>query len=117
MSKRERGRPKLEFDYEQVKALAGMQCTYAEIAAVLKTSEDTITRRIKDDPIFAEALKGGKENGKASIRRMQYTTAKAGHAAMQIWLGKQYLNQSDKNDLDLSGGFSLTIGNDDADTI
>jgi len=95
------GRPKIELTPEQcelAETLAGMQCTHAEIAAVLKVSEDTITRRKQDDPSFAEAIKRGQENGKASIRRMQYKAAKDGNATMQIWLGKQYLGQSDKRE-------------------
>ena len=95
------GRPKIELTEEQcelAETLAGMQCTHAEIAAVLKVSEDTITRRKQDDPSFADAIKRGQENGKASIRRMQYKAAKDGNATMQIWLGKQYLNQTDKRE-------------------
>jgi hypothetical protein len=33
-----------------------------------------------------------------SIRRQQYKSAEGGNVTMQIWLGKQYLNQRDRNE-------------------
>lgn len=44
--------------------------------------------------------------GKRSLRRMQWKSAKGGNATMQIWLGKQLLGQTDKQDI-TSGGESL----------
>ena len=90
------GRPRLEFDLDRVRLLAGIQCTNAEIAAVCGCSEDTITRRTKDDPNFAEALRVGREQGKMSLRRRQWQLAMSGHAHMLIWLGKNILGQRDR---------------------
>jgi hypothetical protein len=42
-----------------------------------------------------EAWKNGREEGKVSLRRLQRRSAEYS-VAMQIWLGKQYLGQSDK---------------------
>ena len=39
------------------------------------------------------------EQGKASLRRMQYGAANKGNVTMQIWLGKQYLGQNDKQEI------------------
>lgn len=36
-----------------------------------------------------------------SLRRMQYRAACAGDRTILIWLGKQYLGQRDKQDLDV----------------
>lgn len=83
-------RPKKIIDPEQVTKLASIHCTTAEIAAVLGCSSDTLERR------FAAAIKKGRETGKASLRRLQWQTAQAGNAGMQIWLGKQLLGQRDK---------------------
>ena len=44
---------------------------------------------------FAEIYKRGSEGGRKSLRRMQFESASKGSIAMQIWLGKQYLGQSD----------------------
>ena len=40
---------------------------------------------------------------KSSLRRFQYTSAKSGSVPMQIWMGKQYLGQRDKNDVTSDG--------------
>lgn len=87
-------------DLEQLRELRSIMCTDEEIAAVLKTSVDTIKRRIADTPAVAEAYTTGRDEGKASLRRIQYEVAIKGHnVGMLIWLGKQYLSQIDKADV------------------
>ncbi len=104
MSKNKGGRPKIEIDLKQLEALAGLQCTDEEIAAVLGVSTDTIGRRKQEeDSSFAEVYKRGKEKGKASLRRYQFEAAKKGNVTMMIWLGKQLLGQKDKSALEHSG--------------
>ena len=66
------GRPKLKIDPEQVKKLAAIQCSYAEMAAVLGCDPSTLTRR------FSQAIKDGREQGKASLKRMQWKAAEKG---------------------------------------
>lgn len=115
-AKKGAGRPRLEFDLEQVEQLAAIQCTDGEIAAVLGCSRQTILNRKDDDPDFLAAIEKGRESGKASIRRMQWNAANAGNTGMLIWLGKQYLGQADKRNLrhgaedDLPVTFTLDIG-------
>ena len=94
--KRSVGRPRFEFDLQQVQALATIQCTDDELGAVLGCSTDTIGRRKQEDPDFAEALKRGKEQGKVSLRRLQWKAAQNGNITMLIWLGKQFLGQRDR---------------------
>lgn len=95
-----------EIDGEMVKRLAGVMCTTDEIAAVLDCSRDTIERR------FMPELEAGRLKGRASLRRLQWKAAEGnpnrydpkgrlleveskGNIAMQIWLGKQFLEQSE----------------------
>jgi len=40
--------------------------------------------------------------GKMSIRRLQFEKAKEGNTTMLIWLGKQYLGQTDKADFQMT---------------
>jgi hypothetical protein len=91
MEKLKRGRPKKFVDLELVEKLAHIQCTYPEVAATLGLSVDTLLRN-KD---FATTYKRGAEGGRKSLRRMQFESANKGNIAMQIFLGKQYLGQSD----------------------
>lgn len=84
------GRPKKEIDYEAVEKLANIQCTQEEIASFLELSVRTLQR----DEEFCRLYKKGKENGKMSLRRMQFKIAEK-NPTMAIWLGKQYLGQRD----------------------
>ena len=83
-------RPKFNIDYEMVEKLAGIQCTQQEIASFLGCSVDTLQR----DETFCGLYKKGQENGKMSLRRIQYKLAEK-NPTMAIWLGKQYLKQRD----------------------
>ena len=84
------GRPKFKIDYEVVGKLASIQCTQQEIATFLGCSVDTLQR----DETFCGIYKKNLENGKMSLRRMQFKLAEK-NPAMAIFLGKQYLGQRD----------------------
>lgn len=93
-----KGRPRLVLNsqgIDTIKSLARIQCTDEEIASVLGVSVDTLTRPHNKE-LFEEAKRSGKQEGRASLRRMQFKQAEAGNSTMLIWLGKQYLEQSEK---------------------
>lgn len=83
-------RPKKPIDEEQLRKLGRIMCTNEEVAAFFGVSADTIERR------FAGVLKEEREKGKTSLRRFQYLAAEKGNTAMLIWLGKQFLGQTDR---------------------
>lgn len=96
-------RPRKEIKKEEFEKLCALQCTLAEIAGFFDCSEDTIERwckrTYKDDiskkPLgFAETYKIHSQAGKISIRRNQFRLAEKS-AAMAIFLGKNYLGQTD----------------------
>ena len=109
------GRPRIEFDMEVIRGLAEIQATDEEIAAVCACSVDTITRRKADDPDFAEAIKRGRDSGKSSLRRAQWTAALAGNVTMMIWLGKQHLDQADKAEHSGPGGGPISTRDETVD--
>jgi len=84
------GRPKKQIDYQAVEKLASIQCTQEEIANFLELSVRTLQR----DDEFCRIYKKGQDNGKMSLRRIQYKLAEK-NPTMAIWLGKQYLRQRD----------------------
>ena len=90
------GRPPRPIDPLLVERLARIHCTQEEIAAVLGCSVDTLQRR------FTAIMDTGRLAGKASLRRVQFKLAESGNATMMIWLGKQYLNQTDRQDYDVT---------------
>lgn len=86
------GRPKKNVNAEDVRKLAALQCTIEEIAAFVGLDKSNVSRR------FAKELKEGREQGKTSLRKYQFDLAKKS-AAMAIFLGKNYLGQSDQKDV------------------
>lgn len=89
------GRPKIEINWEDVRKLSLLQCTQNEIASFLGVSVDTLLRRKE----FCVLHKKGMEEGRMSLRRLQWKKAQDGNTTMLIWLGKQYLGQSDKQEM------------------
>lgn len=85
------GRPKFKINYDKVEAMASVMATEEEIAAVLGCDVRTLQR----DDEFCRIYKKGLKEGKMSLRRTQYELAKKS-ASMAIFLGKQYLGQTDK---------------------
>lgn len=88
------GRPKSNINYALVKDLAGIMCTQEEIAGVLHVSVRTLQRSAE----FCRIYKDAQEDAKSSLRRAQWKKAHEGNVGMLIWLGKQYLGQSDKQE-------------------
>ncbi len=95
------GRPAIRIDLTQVEQLCQIGCTLREVASFCKCSEDTIQRVLKRerDQTFTEFYEQWAALGDVSIRRAQYQKAVGGDVKMQIWLGKQRLGQSDKQDI------------------
>ena len=91
------GRPRIEIDENQFKKLCEYMCTLEEIAGIFNCSEDTIERWCKRtfDMTFADAYKKYSAEGRMSLRRKQFALAETS-AAMAIFLGKNYLGQTDK---------------------
>lgn len=100
------GRPRKELsdsDFKKLVAMIRIQCTRDEICDVLGMSESTLDRRIKErkEGCFEALYKKHQGEGRASLRRAQWKNATENdNATMQIWLGKQMLDQRDKHEID-----------------
>ena len=84
-----RGKTQRVVPPDEVYKLAEMGCTDREIAEWFMIKEDTLRYN------FAEYLTKGRAGMKRRLRAVQLTTALAGNATLLIWLGKQYLGQTD----------------------
>jgi len=98
------GRPKKEIDFETLDKLMRIQCTEEECASFFDIDVKTLKARIKEEygVSFSQYFEQKSKKGKVSLRRKQWEVALSGNVTMLIWLGKQYLGQTDKNEL--SGG-------------
>ncbi len=95
--KKKMGRPKKVIDQDQFEKLCAIQCTESEISELFDCCEDTLNAWCKEvyGHTFSDTYKRFSANGKKSLRRMQFALAEKS-AAMAIWLGKQYLGQTDR---------------------
>lgn len=90
-------RPRIEIDEENFKKLCALQCTLTEIASFFNCSEDTIENWCKRNfkKGFSECFKKYSASGKMSLRRWQFKMAEH-NVSMAIFLGKNWLGQTDK---------------------
>ena len=111
------GRKRIEIDFEKVDALCAVFCNCKEIVSVLNSfdvncSYDTVERRVKEqfNMTFAEYVKQKQMAfAKPKLRKAQFDCALGGNATMLIWLGKQYLEQVEKQEINFTGNMSAEI--------
>ena len=94
------GRPRKEIDQIEFEKLCGLQCTLDEIAGWFNCSEDTIERWCKRtyQESFADVFAKNRGQGKIALRRIQFKLAEK-DSRMAIFLGKNYLGQTDKREV------------------
>ena len=93
--KKKAGRPKkYDLDTEQVEKLSSFGCTNREIASFFNCSETTLTRN------YGDFLTKGRDKGKIRLRQLQWKAADKGNVSMLIWLGKQILGQTDRQEVE-----------------
>ena len=98
------GRPRKVIDWDLVEKLSTIQCTTAEIARIIGVSESTLDHNKK----FVQIHKKGLDEGRMSLRRLQWKKANDGNVTMLIWLGKQYLGQKDRQEVTGENGPLVT---------
>lgn len=90
------GPPKKELDFDQFEECCGWHCTTEEIAAFFKMHDDTLRKRVEEHygEEYSAIYKKYQLIGKRSMRRNQFVLSEK-NPTLSIWLGKQYLGQSD----------------------
>lgn len=116
------GREPIEFTekmWTQIEEMCGIHCRKEEICAIMDVSEDTLERRIKEkyNISFAEYFAKKSANGKMSLRRRQYTKAMDGDNTQLIWLGKNWLKQTDAVEHSGNVNFKLSYNLDEQPAI
>lgn len=112
-------RPKKHIDKAIFEKLCGLHCTKPEIQAWFDVSDKTVDRWVREtygeQYSFSEIYKQKRVSGNVSIRRKQHEVAMSGNVSMLIWLGKQYLGQSDKQEQTVTEKIEINIDKDDND--
>lgn len=90
------GRPTRDFDRKVFEGLCQIQCTFGEIESIFWTDKRVIEKWVEREygETFDEVYKRFADEGKMSLRRMQFAHAKK-NATMCIFLGKVILGQRD----------------------
>jgi hypothetical protein len=89
MDKKRPGRPRKELDPDAIRLLVSRGAKITEIADLYGVNSDTVHNNYS-----AEIVKG-KADLKTNLRQWQLDAARQGNSALLIWLGKQYLGQTD----------------------
>lgn len=93
-----------------IEKMFGMNCSTEEVAADLGISSKVLLNSANRDRVERARIRGH-ERFLTEIRQQQRNILKRGDSRMAIWLGKQYLGQSDKVEA------SVTVEEKTADTI
>lgn len=96
-------------DLDAIRAMASIGCTKEEMAALLRCSVAWVNQQASDNAAFAIAIENGYAEMKQSLRRTQLAMAMSGSVPLLIWLGKQYLGQSDKQEIENKTQISITV--------
>ena len=99
------GRPPIEIsdaDFAKMIGMVEVCCTQDEICSIFNIAESTLDLKLKDRGYdnFRDFYKKHSANGKQSLRRLQWAAAQEGNTTMLVWLGKQWLGQTDKQAID-----------------
>ena len=85
---------KYDIDPKQVEKLAAYGCTNTEIASFFGCSKDLISKS------YSTNVEKGKDSGRIRLRQLQWKQAEKGNVSMLIWLGKQVLGQTDRQEVE-----------------
>lgn len=94
------GRNLKTIDWNKVDTLLESHSTGTEVAAYFGIHPNTFYIRCEKEKKvgFSEYQQQKAEKGNIRLRDAQEKLALKGNATMLVWLGKQYLNQKDKED-------------------
>lgn len=90
-----------DLDWDKIDRLLEAGCTGAEIASNFGFHPDTLYRHSKIDKKkhFTDYAREKREKGNTLLRSAQFKNAMKGNTVMQIWLGKQRLDQTEKTQI------------------
>ena len=93
----EMARPKKKISIEAFEVMCHLQCTEIEICDELGVTDKTLARWCRETygKNFSEVFREKRGHGKLSLRRKQWRLADSS-PAMAIFLGKNYLGQSEQ---------------------
>ena len=103
------GRKKAQIDWDLVEKMAKRHCDGVQIAARLGIHPETLYGRVSEKfkVGFSEWMSTKKADGKSVLIEEQWKKAEKGDNTMLIFLGKQYLGQSEKSESKVDQNINL----------
>jgi len=99
-SKGKVGRPKIELNLGELERLSRLNCTMPEISAYFDIPLRTLEDKFTNEPDVRKAIEKGRATGMLSLRRKQIQIMEdTNNSTMAIWLGKQMLGQTDRQEI------------------
>lgn len=110
-AKGKRQQKKMELDWKKVDELLEAGCEGTQVAAFFGIHEDTFYNRVKEKhKVGFSAYRAQKRaRGDSKLLTKQFEVAMDGDRTMLVWLGKNRLTQTDKQDLNHSGEIGVTM--------
>ncbi len=107
------GRPKNEYDLEKVEIFGRFRATYETMADYFGVCVRTIEREMSPsnnpETEFCRYYKKGHVKLKMRLSEAQIHNAiECNNATLQVWLGKQYLGQKDKQEIEQNSNVNIS---------
>ena len=98
---KEGGRPIKEIDWKLLDSVLQFGAKLMDCSDILEASDDTIQKRIREQfgITFSEYRERRMSKMRMRLLQKQYDVAMQGNVALLIWLGKQHLGQTDKQEI------------------
>lgn len=106
-------RPPADINWSEVDKLLEAGCTGTEIAGYIGIHPETLYRRCEEDNKIGFTGYSAEKHAKGEtlLRAKQFSEAMKGDRGMLIWLGKNRLKQSDKQDIQHNGHAIVQVVN------
>ena len=99
-TKKKVGRPKIELNLGELERLSRLNCSMPEISAYFDIPLRTLEDKFTNEPEVRKAIEKGRATGMLSLRRKQIQIMEdTNNSTMAIWLGKQMLGQTDRQEI------------------
>jgi hypothetical protein len=92
---------------QQLTELGALQCTRSEAALIMDVAEQALISFFARSPAARTAYEAGRGHGLKALRMTQFKLAET-NASMAIFLGKNYLDQADRRELERSGAIDVS---------
>lgn len=106
------GRKRCEVDWKVVDHFLTCGCTGTQVAAKLGISPDTLYLRVKEEfkMDFTAYMQEKRATGETLVKEAQFDEAvRKRNTSMLIWVGKQMLGQSEKQEVSHSGNAPIQV--------